>query len=263
MPRRASRRLTSAATTIATRSETPAQIQSSVVAASGMREIACTAAMAANGSPRAVLLDALGTLLELLPPAPRLRAALREHAGLEVDEPLAARAIVAEIRYYRAHLDEGGTPAGLADLRERCAEIVRGELGADGVPRAALVAALLAALEFRAFPDAAPALAELRARGVRLVVVSNWDVSLHERLAQTGLAPLLDGAVASAEIGAAKPDPAIFRRALELAGGAEPADVEGARAAGIRPVFIARAGERGPEDVLTIASLAELPALLA
>jgi putative hydrolase of the HAD superfamily len=147
---------------------------------------------------------------------------------------------------------------------------VRGELGADGVPRAALVAALLAALEFRAFPDAAPALAELRARGVRLVVVSNWDISLHERLAQTGLAPLLDGAVASAEIGAAKPDPAIFHRALELAGGAEPAramhvgdtlgaDVEGARAAGIRPVFIARVGEQGPEDVLTITSLAELP----
>jgi putative hydrolase of the HAD superfamily len=136
------------------------------------------------------------------------------------------------------------------------------------------VEALLAALEFRAFPDAAPALAELRERGVRLVVVSNWDVSLHERLAETGLAPLVDGAVASAEIGAAKPDPAIFLHALELAGGAEPAgslhvgdtlgaDVEGARAAGIRPVFIARGRERGPEDVATIASLAELPGLVS
>jgi putative hydrolase of the HAD superfamily len=229
--------------------------------------------MAPNGSPRAVLLDALGTLLELLPPAPRLRAALREHAGLEVDEALAARAIAAEIRYYRAHLDEGGTPEGLADLRERCAEIVRAELGADGVPHAALLEALLAALEFRAFPDAAPALAELRERGVRLVVVSNWDVSLHERLLQTGLAPLVDGAVASAEIGVAKPDPAIFRHALEIAGGVEPAralhvgdtpgaDVEGARAAGIRPVFLARHGERGPDDVTAIASLAELPSLL-
>jgi FMN phosphatase YigB (HAD superfamily) len=40
------------------------------------------------------------------------------------------------------------------------------------------------------------------------------------------------------------------------------ADVEGARAAGIRPVFIARAGEPGPEDVATIASLAELPGLI-
>ena len=61
-------------------------------------------------------------------------------------------------------------------------------------------------------------LRELRRRGIRLVVVSNWDVSLHERLAETGLAPLLDGAVASAELGAAKPDPAIFARGLEIAG---------------------------------------------
>ena len=44
--------------------------------------------------------------------------------------------------------------------------------------------------------------------GLRLVVVSNWDVSLHEVLARTGLTPLLDGAVTSAEVGAAKPDPA-------------------------------------------------------
>jgi putative hydrolase of the HAD superfamily len=232
--------------------------------------------MAAKGSRpvvRAVLLDALGTLLELQPPAPRLRAALREHAGLEVDDAVAERAIRAEIRYYRAHLHEGGTPAGLADLRARCAEVVRAELGAPDVPAEALLAALLAALEFRAFPDAAPALAALRERGVRLVVVSNWDISLHERLAETGLAPLVDGAVASAEIGAAKPDPAIFRHALALAGGVEPgqalhvgdtpeADAEGARAAGLTPIFIARHGERAPDGVRAIATLAELPGLV-
>jgi putative hydrolase of the HAD superfamily len=235
--------------------------------------------MAAQGSPgavRAVLLDALGTLLELCPPAPRLRAALRDHAGLAVDEATAARAIAAEIRFYRAHLHEGGTPDGLARLRARCAEIVRDELGdvARAVPAAALLAALLAALEFRAFPDAAPTLRELRARGVRLVVVSNWDVSLHERLAETGLAALVDGAVASAEIGAAKPDPAIFRRALELAGGMAAAealhagdsldaDVEGARAAGLRAVLVARGGAPAPAGVASISSLAELPGLLA
>ena len=84
------------------------------------------------------------------------------------------------------------------------------------------------------------------------MVVSNWDVSLHERLAETGLAPLVDGAVASAELGAAKPDPAIFARGLELAGAAPEeawhvgdspeADVEGARAAGVTPVLVARDG---------------------
>ena len=90
-------------------------------------------------------------------------------------------------------------------------------------------------------------------------MVSNWDWSLHERLAETGLAELVDGALASAEIGSAKPDGAIFRAALELAGAAAheawhvgdtpEADVEGARAAGLRPVLIARDGPRAARGV--------------
>ena len=262
-------------TTAASTSDAAAQIQLLVEAPKG---IAWAPAMAAQGSPgvvRAVLLDALGTLLELLPPAPRLRAALAERAGLDVDEAAAARAMAAEIRFYRAHLHEGGTAAGLASLRERCAEVVREALGepARALGSVALQDALLAALEFRAFPDAPGALDALRSRGVRLVVVSNWDLSLHERLAQTGLAGRLDGAVASAEIGSAKPDPAIFRHALALAGGVAPAaalhvgdtpgaDVAGARAAGVWPVLLARGGGRGPDGVPTIASLRELEGLL-
>ena len=92
------------------------------------------------------------------------------------------------------------------------------------------------------------------------MVVSNWDFSLHERLQETGLADLVDGALASAEIGSAKPDGAIFAAALRIAGttpaetwhvGDTPeADVDGARAAGIHPVLIARDGPaprgRGP-----------------
>ena len=106
------------------------------------------------------------------------------------------------------------------------------------------------------------------------MAASNWDVSLHEQLERTGLRALLDGAVSSAEAGAAKPDPAILVRALALAG-AEPADawhvgddveadVGAARAAGLRPVLIDREGGAGaPAGVLRIASLAELPALCA
>ena len=135
-----------------------------------------------------------------------------------------------------------------------------------------LTAALLDALAFSAYPDSAPALRALRAAGWALVVVSNWDVSLHERLAETGLAGLVDGAVASAELGAAKPDAAMFARGLALAGveaGAAwhvgddvAADVEGALAAGIRPVLIAREGELPALDgVPVIRSLAALPPL--
>jgi putative hydrolase of the HAD superfamily len=101
------------------------------------------------------------------------------------------------------------------------------------------------------------------------VVVSNWDISLHDLLARLGIAPLLDGIVTSAQLGSRKPDPAIFVRGLELAG-VRPAeaihvgdsldeDVAGARAAAIEPVLIRRDGSSpGPPGVRTIASLSEL-----
>lgn len=217
---------------------------------------------------RAVLLDALGTLLTFEPPAPHLRTALRERLGVEVSEELAAAAIRAEIAYYRAHLHEGRDAATLEDLRRRSADVMRPVLGVD----ADLTDVLLASLRFVAYPDAAPALRELRALGLRLVVVSNWDVSLHERLEETGLASLVDGAVASAELGHAKPDGAIFAHALTLAGapsgaalhaGDSPdADVAGALAAGLRAVLVARDGDPvAPAGATVVRSLAELPAL--
>jgi putative hydrolase of the HAD superfamily len=223
----------------------------------------------AHSTPRAVLFDALGTLISFEPPAPRLRRALAERLAAEVSEETAEAAIRAEIVYYRAHLHEGRDAASLADLRRRCAEAMRPALGGLDAPAEALTAALLDALRFFAYPDAAPALRELRAAGIRAVVVSNWDASLHERLHETGLAPLLDGALASAEVGAAKPERAIFAAALTLAGveadeawhvgDTIAADVEGALAAGVTPVLIARDGRpSAPAGVPVVGSLAEL-----
>jgi putative hydrolase of the HAD superfamily len=224
------------------------------------------------GAPvRAVLLDGMGTLLTLDRPVERLRTELRERAGLEVSARQAREALGAEIAYYRAHHDEGRDRGSLAALRRRCAGVLRDALpGADGVALEDVTAALVAALRFRAFPDAAPALRALRGRGMRLVVVSNWDVSLHAALEQAGLAPLLHGAISSAELGASKPDPAIFRHGLVLAGvpaqnalhvGDTPElDVAGARAAGIEPLLLLRSGEAPPRGVRTLRSLRELAA---
>jgi putative hydrolase of the HAD superfamily len=229
----------------------------------------------ATPAPRAVLLDALGTLLAFEPPAPHLRAALRERTGVDVGEAAAAAAIRAEIAFYRAHLHEGRDAASLADLRARSAEAMRPALPAAArVPGEVLTAALLAALRFRAFPEVPGALRALRARGLRLVVVSNWDASLEERLAETGLAPLLDGAVASAAVGEAKPARGIFARGLTLAGvpaaaawhvgDSVEADVHGALGAGLRAALVARRGEAPPvpPGVPVLRDLAGLPELL-
>lgn len=226
----------------------------------------------------AVLLDAMGTLLRLEDPAPRLRAALARRLGADVGPDAAAAAIRAEIAYYRAHLHLARDAPSLAALRERCADAMRPALPPPvaAAPPAQLTAALLEAIEFSAYPDAAPALRSLRAAGCALVVVSNWDVSLHERLAETGLDTLVDGAVASAELGAAKPERAIFERALGIAGvprerawhvgDSVEADVEGARAAGIRAVLVARDGPpaagSAPPAVPVLTGLDALPALI-
>jgi putative hydrolase of the HAD superfamily len=239
------------------------------------RELALGLARTAGAAPlpvRAVLLDALGTLLELEPPAPRLVAELAAR-GVAVSEADAAGALRSEIAYYRAHHDEAVDAAALADLRDRCTVVLAGALPEHARDAPDLRGALLASLRFRAYPEVPGVLAALRAAGLRLVVVSNWDVSLHEALASTGLTPHLDGAISSAEAGAAKPATAVFERALALAGDVEPAaavhvgddpgaDVAGARAAGIAPVLVVRDGSAGPRDVATLTDLTGLPELL-
>jgi putative hydrolase of the HAD superfamily len=119
----------------------------------------------------------------------------------------------------------------------------------------------------------------LRDRGLRLGLVSNAidppDL-LHRDLAEFGITQRLDAAVFSSEVGRRKPDPLIFRRALELLG-VEAADalfvgdtiatdIAGASALGMRTClalwFRADDDPVGPEpdyraftqmDVLTIA----------
>lgn len=207
---------------------------------------------------RAVLLDALGTLVELEPPWPRLRRTLADRHGVEVSEQDARRALLAEMAHYRAHHQEGFDRASLAALRRDCARVL-----AEHLPEAAPIGAeeltevLLDSLRFTPYPDAAAALARLRAADLRLAVVSNWDCSLPHVLAQVGLAGALDTVVVSAAVGAAKPDPRIFRVALErlrcdagealMVGDSLETDIVGARQVGVRAILIDRSGQ-GADD---------------
>jgi putative hydrolase of the HAD superfamily len=223
---------------------------------------------------KAVLLDVLGTLVELESPAPALREEIERRTGIDVGEERAAAAFAAEIGYYLAHHIEGRNMDAVEDLRDRCAEKIRRELGLDELDHATARAAMLAALRFRAFPDALPLLRALRERGVRAVAASNWGASLPEGLERAGLGPYLDGAVSSAVVGAAKPDPAVFRAALEHAGceaydafhvgDSMQGDVEGARAAGIRVALLDRhdVTPDPPPGVAKPSSLDEVPSVI-
>lgn len=225
--------------------------------------------------PQALLIDGLGTLVSLAPPAPALVRELALRFELEISQAQAERALAAEIAFYRANMGLGRDAESLTALRRRCAEVLRQALpqrDAEALSDIdAVTDVLLRSLRFTAFPDARAGLAKVRASGARVVVVSNWDVSLLEVLELVGLAPLLDGVVTSAAVGEAKPAAAIFRHALALAGvesdravhvgDSLAQDVRGAQACGIAAVLLCRGGNRVadvPDDVTTIANLTEL-----
>jgi putative hydrolase of the HAD superfamily len=188
----------------------------------------------------AVTIDAYGTLVTVRDPIPALRRALRAR-GVERTPEQVAAAFAAEARYYRGRSHEGADEASLALLRRDCAAVFLDALEADVDPEL-FARPYVDALEFEPLPGAAEAVSELERLGLRLAVVSNWDVALHGYLEELGLAEHFGAVVTSAEAGAPKPDPRIFRLALERLGvrperalhvGDSEADEEGARAAGM------------------------------
>lgn len=216
--------------------------------------------------PRVVLLDAMGTLLGLEPPVPRLAAGLAAAGHPATDEVVAA-ALRAEIAHYKSRMHTGADRASLAALRAECTEVLASRLP-DPPPPEALQPLLLDSLRFHAHPDALALLDVLEGAGIPVVVVSNWDCGLPGHLERIGILGRFAGVVASAAVGAEKPEPAIFRVALRLVGcepdeavhcGDDPVcDLHGAARAGIAGVLIDRAG-RFPRESPRIASLTELP----
>jgi putative hydrolase of the HAD superfamily len=119
----------------------------------------------------------------------------------------------------------------------------------------------------------------LAATGVQLGIVSNADGLIGERLRQMeilqvgpGLGVEVACVIDSGDVGVMKPDPRIFRIALEALGvepeqawyiGDMPAfDVVGARAAGLRAFVIDPLGLHGAADYDAVASLSELAELV-
>lgn len=168
-----------------------------------------------------MLCDAMNTLMRLDRPAPRLRGFLAAQ-GMPVSEEQALRALSAEVREYRAGHLGAIDQASITALRHRCADVLRGELP-EALDHDRAYSVLMGLLRFAVLPGSVASLGRLRAAGIGVAVVSNWDSSLESALLAVGLRTSVDAVVSSASVGAAKPDPAPLRRGLELLGAA-PAD---------------------------------------
>lgn len=122
------------------------------------------------------------------------------------------------------------------------------------------------------YPDVVPTLEALQTAGVGLCVVSNWDSRLRQVLELTELLSYFHEIVASADVGAEKPDAKIFRLALQRlkvdasqavhVGDRVDLDVRGAEAAGVRGIWLDRGRDRhqgrdftGVERIKTLSEL--------
>ena len=189
----------------------------------------------------AVTVDGFGTLLQLTDPVPSLRKALAER-GIERTPGEVEHAFRAEAAHYRPHAHLARDEETLAAFRHECVDVFLRELGSPLEPEE-FVDAFIGSLVFEPVPGAPETLKRLRAAGLRLAVVANWDCALPGHLQRLGLDLLVDTVVTSARAGVPKPDPAIFELALGELGvrpdramhvGDEPCDEEGARATGLR-----------------------------
>jgi HAD superfamily hydrolase (TIGR01509 family) len=177
----------------------------------------------------AVTLDAHGTMLRVVDPVPRLRELLPDH-----DQAAIAEAFRAEGRFYQEHVGTGTDAASLVRLREECVSVFNRTLGS-----ALTAEEYVDTIRFELLPGVLESLDRLRALGLSLAVVGNWDYSLHERLAEHGLA----GYFATVVHAARKPDPRGLRLALAQLGvrperalhvGDDDADEQAARGVGMR-----------------------------
>jgi putative hydrolase of the HAD superfamily len=131
------------------------------------------------------------------------------------------------------------------------------------------------ASSYALFPDVLPVLETLHNHEITLGIISDWGISLGLILRHHDLIHYFDFAVASAAVRLAKPDPQLFQTALRRAdaipdyalhiGDSYTLDVLGARAAGITPVLLDRAGRYDPAqlDCLVVHDLYELLDALA
>jgi len=129
--------------------------------------------------------------------------------------------------------------------------------------------------DWRAVPGAVPMLDSLARAGVPVIIVTNNGLAEQRlKLDRIDLTRRVTGLVTSEEVGACKPERAIFDAALERAGvgvvdavmlgDAWATDIEGARRLGMRAVWLNRRHEAAPAgDVPEFASLEDTAAVVA
>ncbi len=229
---------------------------------------------------RVVFFDAAGTLFHVRGSVGEIYSRTAARYGVECAPDIVERQFADAFHRRSAQgivADEGSAPE--ASEKAWWLDIVREVFGARMSEQVLLayfdeVFELFRGAEaWELYPDARAALSELRLRGFRLGIISNFDSRLFDLLENLGLASSFESVIVSWRAGAGKPDPLIFQRALEAmrvcaaraahVGDSLEEDVLAAAGAGLHAILIDRKGiHHEGECVHRIESLTELCGLL-
>jgi 2-haloacid dehalogenase len=216
-----------------------------------------------NGQPRAFVFDAYGTLFDVHAAIGRHRA----QAGPDADR--FSELWRTKQLEYAWTLTLAGRYADFWELTERALDYAFARV--PSVDRALRSKLLDAYLSLDAFPDAQEALTQLKARGLRLAILSNGSPRmLQAAVNASGIGSLLDVTLSVDVLRLYKPRPEVYALvtdSLKLV----PSDVAfvssnrwdimGAAAFGFRPFWINRA--RSPDEYADLPPLREIPDLAA
>ena len=221
---------------------------------------------------RAVLLDLDDTLFDHTYAARQALSAVwechSEFAAVDLDELSHRHAQLLEALHVKVLAGELGLEAARLERFRRLFESAGPPAGDSRVREAAAIYRDRYVQAWREVPGATALLHELSAR-VRLGIVSNnLAHEQRDKIRFCAFDACVDAVVISEEAGISKPDPAIFRLALDQLG-ASPGesvmvgdnwamDVVGARAAGMRAIWYNPGGARRPDGALDVGEIRQL-----
>jgi dihydrofolate synthase / folylpolyglutamate synthase len=212
---------------------------------------------------RAVTFDVGGTLIEPWPSVGSVYAEVAARHGVKV----AAEAL--DRQFALAWSAKKNFSHSLADWENLVEQTFAGLAAAPPSPALfeALYSHFATIAPWRIFDDVLPCLRELKRRGLKLGVISNWDERLRPLLRDLQLDNYFDSIVVSGETGAQKPAPKIFHaaaaqlktppEAILHIGDSRSEDFAGARATGLQALLLTRR-----QPLASLPSLKSLPALI-
>ena len=232
---------------------------------------------------KAVFLDWFNTLAHYYPPREELESQVLKESGFEVSPKLISPGLyLADKNYYEENARLPIRQRNHEEQMKVYATYHRTIMEGVGItPSDDLVSKVVArmlqlntSMKFILFDDVLPAIKAIKEQKRTIGLLTNVDRGIDVICQELGVASYLDFTVTSGEVGAEKPQPPIFLKALELAkikpdeaihvGDQYKNDVMGARGVGINPILLDRA-DYYPEitDCTRIRSLTEVTKYLS